>query len=111
MWPNCFILSLIESVDGLLSLLLNDVLEISCSFMSVDSLAPFDSRSVGDLVLSCCRPLIRSRNDTFNGGFPNADGLIPAALVDGVADDLSDAIVEMAPNVDDDDDWGCDCTD
>lgn len=54
---------------------------------------------------------MRSRNDTFNGGFPNPDGLKPA-LVEGVADDLSDAIVEMALNVDDDDDdCGCDCDD
>lgn len=113
MWPNCFILSLIESVDGLLFLLLNDVLEISCSFISVVSLPPFASRSVGDLVLSCCRPLIRSRNDTFNGGFPNADGVKPAALlVDGIADDFSDVIVEMALNVDvDNADCGCDCED
>lgn len=111
MWLNCFILSLIESVDGLLSLLLNDVLDISCSFILVDSLSPLDSiRSVGDLVLSCCRALIRSRNDTFNGGFTNADGLKPA-LVDGIADDFKDAIVEMALNVDDDDDCGCDCDD
>lgn len=110
MWLNCLILSLIESVDGLLSLLLNNVLEISCSFISVDSPPPFDSRSVGDLELSC-RPLIRSRNDTFSGGFANADKLRPAALVDGVADSFSAAIVDMALNVDDDDDCGCDCDD
>lgn len=82
--------------------------------MSVDSPPPFDSRSVGDLVLSCCRPLMRSRNDTFKGGFPNADGLKPAALVEGNADDFREAIVETALNVDDDDDdccCGCDCDD
>lgn len=90
-------------MDGLLSLLLNDVVHISCSFISFESPIPFCSRSVGDFVFSCCRPLMRSRNDTFSGGFPNEDGLKPAALVDGVADDFRDAIVETALTDDVDD--------